>query len=213
MKKLKKVLVQTLLGDAWRQIKLNHFRRKFARKFPDNDYLVNNIFNINLFETGIHSYGELNIIDFNDDRKIKIGNFVSIAPQVYFHLSTEHFTQHISTFPFKVRVEKSCKKESFGKGDIVVGDDVWIGFGSQILSGVTIGQGAIIAAGSIVTKDVPPYSIVGGVPAKVIKYRFGQETIKKLVQIDYSKLTDEEIKNHMSELYSDKLNIDWMPKK
>ena len=62
--------------------------------------------------------------------------------------------------------------EAFGKGDIIVEDDVWIGYGAVIMSGVTIKQGAVIAAGSVVVKDVPAYSIVGGAPAKIIKYRF-----------------------------------------
>ena len=64
--------------------------------------------------------------------------------------------------------------EATSKGDIIVQDDVWIGYGATILSGLTIGQGAVIAAGSVVTKDVTPYSVVAGVPARVIKYHFGE---------------------------------------
>ena len=70
------------------------------------------------------------------------------------------------------------------KGDIVVGDDVWIGENAIVCSGVTIGQGAIVAAGAIVTKDIEPYAIVGGNPAKVIKYRFNENIRKKLIQIN-----------------------------
>ena len=195
------------------QRKLNNFRRYVVKKFPNNDFLPMDVFDINLLEAGKYSYGELNVIAFNNDCKLKIGNFVSIAQNVYFHLSTEHYLNHISTFAYKVKVLKETANESFGKGDIIVGDDAWIGFGSQILSGVKIGQGAVIAAGSVVTKDVPPYAIVGGVPAKLIKYRFDEKTIEKLNKIDYSKLTYEQIKEHLAELYSEELDISWMPQK
>lgn len=77
--------------------------------------------------------------------------------------------------------------ETQAKGNIIVNDDVWIGDSALILSGVEIGQGAVIAAGAVVTEDVPPYAVVGGVPAKVIKYRFRDDVIKELVKIDYAK--------------------------
>ena len=195
-----------------KQRKLNKFRRKFLKLYPENDFIPMNIFDLSLFESGKYSYGELNVLAFNNDCKLKIGNFVSIAQNVYFHLSTQHHFDTVSTFPFKVKVLKNEANESFGKGDIAVEDDAWIGFGSQIMSGVKIGKGAVVAAGSIVTKDVPPYSIVGGVPAKIIKYRFDEKTIAKLMKIDYSKLSKEEIEKHIDELYSKDLNIDWMPK-
>ena len=105
---------------------------------------------------------------------------------------------------------------SLSKGDIKVDDDVWIGYGATILSGVHIGQGVVVAAGSVVTRDVPPYAIVGGVPANVIKYRFSSDLIEELLMIDYSKLTKEEIKKHITDLYRpliDKKQIAWMPKK
>lgn len=208
----KKYLKFTLFGKLYSLLKLNNFRRSFIRKFRNNDYTPMNIFDVDLFETGSYSYGELNIVTFNKNAKLIIGSFVSIAQNVYFLLSTEHYLNHISTYPFKVKITKELECESFGKGDIVVKDDAWIGFGSLIMSGVTIGQGAVVAAGSVVTKDVPPYAIVGGVPAKVIKYRFDEKTIKELLKVDYSKLTKEDIENHISELYSNRIDIDWMKK-
>ena len=84
------------------------------------------------------------------------------------------------------------------------------------MSGITIGRGAVIAAGAIVTKDVPPYAIVGGVPAKVIKYRFTDEIIEALMKVDYSKITDKMIKDHIDELYTELKDIKqlaWMPQK
>jgi serine acetyltransferase len=109
--------------------------------------------------------------------------------------------------------------EAFSKGNIVIDDDVWIGYGVTILSGVHIGQGAVVAAGAVVTKDVPPYAIVGGVPAKIIKYRFSPEIIEELMKIDYSKLEEDDIKNHIDDLYSEiktvedaKKIVGWMQK-
>ena len=81
---------------------------------------------------------------------------------------------------------------------------------------VSIGQGAVVAAGAVVTKDVPPYAIVGGVPAKVIKYRFSPELIEELLKVDYSKLTKEDVEKHLDVLYTelkDPCQLDWMPKK
>ena len=123
--------------------------------------------------------------------------------------------QNISTFPFKVSFSLE-EYEATSKGNIVIDDDVWIGYGATILSGVHIGQGAVIAAGAVVTKDVPPYAIVGGVPAKVIKYRFPQEMIEALLKIDYSKLDKNMISAHIDELYqelTDLQQLDWLPRK
>ena len=97
--------------------------------------------------------------------------------------------------------------EGESRGDIVVGDDVWIGFGAAILSGVHIGQGAVIGAGAVVTKDVPPYCVVGGNPAKTIRYRFEEPVMEYLKTLDYGKLTDELVREHMEDLY---LKIDGM---
>lgn len=79
---------------------------------------------------------------------------------------------------------------------VVIGNDVWIGARATILEGVTIGDGAVVAAGAIVTKDVPPYSVVGGVPAKIIKYRFDEETIKKLLELKWWEKDQTWIKSH-----------------
>ena len=88
------------------------------------------------------------------------------------------------------------------KGDIILEDDVWIGHSAIIMSGVTLGQGSIVAAGAVVTKDVPPYAIVGGNPAKIIKYRFEREVIEKLLKFDFSKLSNEVVKDKLSVLYT-----------
>lgn len=175
-----------------------------------------NDFNFNNVKLGYGSYGELNIVDFGGNNKLIIKNYVSIAQNVSFILNADHYTTHISTYPFKVKILQSQLSESFGKGNIIINDDVWIGYGATILSGVHIGQGAVVAAGAVVTSDIPPYAIVGGVPAKVIKYRFKPEIIEELMKIDYSKLTKEQIEQHIDELYvelKDKRQLEWMLKK
>ena len=94
-------------------------------------------------------------------------------------------------------------REASCKGDIIVKDDVWICTNSIICSGVTIGQGAIVAAGSVVTKDVEPYAVVGGNPAKIIKYRFDDVLRKKLCQINVSSVFDHFESKDLEKIYSD----------
>ena len=191
-------------------------KRKWHKLHPNSDTIPMNNFDFNHVDIGHGSYGELNIVDFGGDNNLVIRNFVSIAQNVTFLLNAEHYTNRISTYPFKVKELKIQKSESFGKGDITVDDDVWIGYGATIMSGVHIGQGAIIAAGAVVVAEVPPYAIVGGVPAKVIKYRFDSEMILELLKIDYEKLSKTEIENHIDDLYVPLVNknqLDWMKKK
>ena len=150
---------------------------------------------------GRYSYGVINaLINENCSERLIIGDFCSIAPNVTFIVSSEHSYQSLSTYPFRVKI-CNFRAEAGSKGDIIVQDDVWIGFGAIICSGVTIGKGAIIAAGTVVTKDVPPYAIVGGNPAKIIKYRFSSAIIQKLMEFDFSKLTEEKIKKLQGKLY------------
>ena len=112
------------------------------------------------------------------------------------------------------------KFEAISNGDIIIEDDVWIGENAVILSGVHIGQGAVIAAGAVVTRDIPPYSIVAGVPAKILRYRFDQDVINELLKIDFGSLTRRDIKIHEQELYETITSVDdalrltkWMPRK
>ena len=97
---------------------------------------------------------------------------------------------------------KAITKAWDNKGDIIIGNDVWIGYETVILAGVTIGDGAIIGARAVVTKDVPPYTIVGGVPAKPIRKRFPQETIDTLLKIKWWDWSKERIAQHISEIQS-----------
>lgn len=196
---------------------VNNFilKQKFKKKNKNASVYLDGTARIDNISIGDYTYGPINALTFNDSAKLKIGNFCSIAPRVSFLVSADHYVNHISSYPFKVRIMGESF-EGYSKGDIIVDDDVWIGYGATILSGVHIGQGAVIAAGAVVSKDVPPYAIVGGVPASLIKYRFEPEMIEELLQVDYSKLTRSEIEKHIDELYAelkDKSQLEWMPRK
>ena len=201
---LKKYLKFQLLKIRWRN-------QNFY-----NDTYPGCYFDIEKVEIGKKTYGQINAhVSGIDGEMLKIGSYCSIAPSVHFILAGEHRYSCISTFPFKQKILHS-DIDTLTKGEIIVGDDVWIGENSTVLSGVKIGQGAVIAAGSVVTKDVPPYAIVGGVPAKTIRYRFPQEIINELMKVDYDQLTDEMIKEHIDDLYVDlknKSQLEWLPKK
>lgn len=143
-------------------------------------------FKMEAVQVGKGTYGNLFVLTRDyQNVKLIIGNYCSIADGVKFLLSGNHQFDIISTYPYELLVMKS--REGVGiaiaKGDIIIGDDVWIGANAIICSGVTIGQGVIVAAGAVVVKDIEPYSIVGGNPAKLIKYRFNENIRKKLVQI------------------------------
>lgn len=207
------MLENTLLKNILNQIRLNKFKRIWAKSNMHNDTIPMSIFNPELVEIGKYSYGELNIISFNNKTKLKVGTYCSIAQHVTFLLDVEHRIDTISSYPFSAKCLKGGD-EAFSKGDIVIDDDVWIGYGATIMSGVHIGQGAVVAAGAVVTKDIPPYAIVGGVPAKVIKYRFENQIITDLLKFDYSRLDKNIIEEHIEELYK-KMELEelmkWFP--
>lgn len=127
--------------------------------------------------------------DFVGDKLI-IGKFCMIASDVKFIMNgANHLTNALTTYPFAIfgnGWEKAMDGKSYPqKGDITIGNDVWIGYNATIMAGVTIGDGAIIATNSTVIKDVEPYSIVGGNPAAEIKKRFSAETISKLLELKW----------------------------
>ena len=148
-----------------------------------------------IVSVGNWTYGTINFSSFgNPKEKLIIKDYCSIGGEVLFLLGGDHNYNTCSTYPFDVKV-LGCKTQAITKGSIIVESDVWIGQRSTILSGVHIGQGAVVAACSVVTKDVPPYAIVGGNPAKIIKYRFPEEIIKELLKIDYKSITKTQIEN------------------
>lgn len=144
----------------------------------------------------------------NND-KLQIGKFCSIACGTKFLFnSANHTLSSLSTYPFPLFFEewelekKDVTKAWDNKGDIIIGNDVWIGYEAVILAGVTIGDGAIIGTRAVVTKDVPPYTIVGGVPAKPIKKRFSEETISALLEIQWWNWSEERIARNIGAIQS-----------
>jgi acetyltransferase-like isoleucine patch superfamily enzyme len=110
----------------------------------------------------------------HDDTRLIFGAYTSIAKRATFILGGNHPADRVTTFPLRImRGLPGAGSDGYpySKGDIKVGSDVWIGYGAMVLSGVTIGDGAIVAANSVVTADVPPFAIVAGVPARVLRYR------------------------------------------
>lgn len=205
-----------IFSFIWWRLQDKKRAKKWRKLNPDNETMLSGNIPFERVSVGNFTYGELNILCMSDVGLLKIGGSCSISPNVTFLVGAEHKIDTLTTFPHKVKTLKMQKSEAISKGDIVIDDEVWIGYGATIMSGVHIGQGAVIAAKAVVTKDVPPYAVVGGVPAKVIKYRFSKEIIEELLQIDYSKLTKEQIKDHINDLYApvtENTNFDWLPKK
>jgi len=124
----------------------------------------------------------------NEREAVKIGSFCSIAGGVTIFGGGEHRPDWMSTYPFNVYFGEDFREingHPATKGNVVIGNDVWIGSGATILSGVTIGDGAVIGANALVANDVPAYAVSAGNPAKVIRYRFSEETIEKLQKMEW----------------------------
>ena len=174
--------------------------------------------NVEKISIGDYSYGTPLVHMWKDDR-LTIGKFSSISANVRIIVDGIHRSDWITTYPFGEIVEslpKSLQENLNGipknpghnnaKGNMIIGNDVWIGTDVIILSGANIGNGAIIGAGAVVTKPVDDYEIVGGNPAKHIKYRFNNDQIKALTKIQWWNWPIDKIKDNMGLLQSE--NID-----
>lgn len=155
---------------------------------------------------GRHTYGQncIRTLEWGEGAQLYIGNYCSIAANLLVFLGGNHRTDWISTYPFMVKTEHfpnaaGIQGHPQTNGDVVIGNDVWIGSNVTIMSGVRIGDGAVIAATSNVVKDVEPYTIVGGNPAKPLKKRFDDIVIKKLLRLKWWDKTDVEV-NEISPL-------------
>ncbi|KPW33748.1 Acetyltransferase [Pseudomonas syringae pv. apii] len=133
---------------------------------------------------GVGTYGIPDIVDFGDNSILRVGSYTSIAEGVKILLGGEHRTDWITTYPFPAMVEQVSDIQDYApsKGDVVIGSDCWICANAVIVSGVTIGHGAIVGAGAMVVRDVAPYSVVGGNPCKFIRWRFEEDVRDLLLQ-------------------------------
>lgn len=144
--------------------------------------------------------------------KLKIGRFCSVACGAKFlFASANHTMRSLSTYPFPIFFEEwgldaaDVADAWDNRGNIVIGSDVWIGFEAVILGGVTVGDGAVIGARAVVTKDIPPYTIVGGVPAKPIRKRFSDEVISRLLKLQWWNWPEERIKKNLAAIQSGRI--------
>lgn len=194
-------MIKTVLRKLKHGIKLEIFKMSWRKINSHNYTTVKNFFPVEKVSVGKKTYGELHVKTYgNSNEKLIIGSYCSIAGDVKFLLGGDHSYKGLSTYPFRKYV-CGVKENTLTKGQIVLKDDVWIGERSLVLSGVTINQGAIVAAGSIVTKNIPPYAIYAG--GKIIKYRFSEDIINQLMRLNYESLSEEAIKNNIDFLYTD----------
>lgn len=137
---------------------------------------------------GQYSYGKCNVLNWGEPYTLKVGKFCSIGGNVTVYTGGNHRCDWVTTYPFG-HVHKNIFNTFDGKGhpksngDVIIGNDVWIGSNTTIMSGVVVGDGSVIANSSHVVKNVEPYSIIGGNPAKLIKYRFTEDQIQSLLKI------------------------------
>lgn len=141
------------------------------------------------FEIGEYTYGKPTVF-FDEDAKLRIGKFCSIAGDVTIFLGGNHRPDWISTYPFNIvfkghPVSSNIVGHPSSKGDVIIKNDVWIGAGATILSGVTIGNGAVVGARSVVTRNIGDYEMWAGNPAKLIKKRFSDKEVEKLLELKW----------------------------
>lgn len=179
-------------------ILLSFFYTAYSNECSDGSHLVS---------MGCGSFGKKTIRWWDNNSFLIMGKYCSMA-DVTFMLGGDHRTDWTTTYPFSVLWSQALHIPGHpkSKGNIYVGNDVWLGLHTLILSGVSIGDGAIICPGSVVTKNVPPYAIASGNPARVIKYRFDNPTIEKLIQIAWWDWPHEEIVKALPLMLSE--NID-----
>lgn len=150
---------------------------------------------------GDKSYGQPEIICYDGKSKLSVGKYTSIASNVSILLGANHKRGLLTTYPRSL-INKSIPQEETNElGGVIIGSDVWIGHGATIIGPAIIGDGAIIGASALVIGDVPPYAVVGGVPAKILKYRFEEEKIEKLLSVKWWDRSEEEIMGLEDVLY------------
>lgn len=171
--------------------------------FYTKDRLIEHI-KQGIAEIGDFSYGCPEILHWGEAAQLKIGKFCSIANGVKIFLGGNHRVDWVTTYPFsgpklsKIWLGKRrIEGQPATKGDVIIGNDVWIGYDATILSGVKIGDGAVIGANAVVAKDVRPYAIVVGNPAKEVRRRFDEEIIQKLLEIRWWDWPVEKIKKNI----------------
>lgn len=197
--------MKDVINSIKKHIKLRLNQKEWRKQNTHNFTKAINIFPLNKVSVGKKTYGSLKVISYaHPDERLIIGSYCSIADDVEFLLGGEHHPEFLLNFPMKQYYSpENDIDDRRTKGPIVIEDDVWIGKGALILSGIRIGQGAIVAANSVVTKDVPPYAIY--TTNKIIRYRFSQEIIQQLLNLDLSKFEFNASEEDIELFYSDNI--------
>jgi len=171
---------------------------KFKKRYPK-------------YKIGYASYGMPTVHTYHDGATLTIGSYCSIASNVQIFLGGQHRISWVSSYPFPLffRMDSIYKENCLladSKGDVIIGNDVWLCANCTILSGVTIGHGAVIANGSMVSQDVEPYAVMAGNPAKLIKWRFDESTRKVLLESNWWNWSKDEIIDVMEKICNDDLS-------
>lgn len=196
--KHKKSKLQRQLQKAWDRLrgkqKLNkpaRSRIKFQELYPE-------------FRMGRYTYGVPIVHNWGNGTTLRIGAYCSIAENVEILLGGNHRIDWVSTYPFPAFFAEASHIEDYtvSRGDVVIGSDVWLCSNCLILSGVNIGHGAVIASGAVVTRDVEPYAIMAGNPARLLRYRFDEPVRKALLEAAWWEWPEKEVKQVVGKLCS-----------
>ena len=198
LKKLKQWRKKTwrrLLGRS----ELHDFKRqqaKFRKRYPN-------------YELGVGTYGMPIVHDLDEGSTLRIGSYCSIAGNTQIFLGGQHCIKWVTSYPFPefFHEAKNIQNPIATRGNVIIGSDVWLCAHSTILSGVTIGHGAVIANGAVVSRDVEPYAVMGGNPAKMIRWRFDEPTRKALLESSWWDWPEEEIRQVVDKLCSENITV------
>jgi acetyltransferase-like isoleucine patch superfamily enzyme len=193
----------SLLSKLWKAHRHRWYRRGIGREHWLRRHLAYYVAQHG-FEIGDYSYGDPSVLEWGEGARLIVGRYCSIATGTTFILGGNHSADHVTTFPMSHLYELA--HAPWSRGDIVIGSDVWIGAGATILSGVTIGHGAVIGARALISRDVEPYGVVVGNPAKMIRKRFTDEIIARLLELRWWDLDREQLRPLLPLLQSDRVD-------
>lgn len=161
------------------------------------------------YRIGRGSYGDLEVRSWKEGATLEIGAYCSLAAGVRIFLGGEHRTDWVTTYPFSALWKEKAGQFSGHprtRGDVIIGNDVWIGADAVITSGVTIGDGAVIGMRALVTRDVAPYTIVAGNPARPLRQRFTDDQVRRLLDIAWWNWPEERIERFLPLLLADRID-------
>ncbi len=195
----KNILIKTWSRLTGAKTGLQSFERqqaKFKKRYPN-------------YSIGTGSYGLPIVHDYHEGSTLKIGNYCSIADNVQIFLGGQHRIDWVSSYPFSQFYQMDSefnKNTSVSRGDVIIGSDVWLCANCTILSGVTIGHGAVIANGAVISRDVEPYAVMAGNPAKLIKWRFDEPIRADLLESKWWEWPEDEVKSILNILCTSDLS-------